>query len=97
MPPDHYWWAGASIAFVEERYDLVLDLCAKMDSDTPAIRLLAATHALMGNDRAAKAFGRRVRDTYPGFTGEGIGRLVPDRDRTTVARFVEGLRLAGVE
>jgi hypothetical protein len=68
-----------------------------MDADTPAIRLLAATHALMGNERAARAFGRRVRETYPGFTGEGIGRLVPDRNRATVARFVEGLRLAGVD
>ena len=97
MPPDYYWWAGGSIAFVEGRYDLVLELCSKMDSDTPAIRLLAATHALLGNGRAAKAFGRRVRETYPGFTGEGIGRLVPDADRTVVARFVEGLRLAGVE
>jgi len=97
MLPDYYWWAGGSIAFVEGRYDLVLELCSKMDSDTPAIRLLAATHALLGNGRAAKAFGRRVRETYPGFTGEGIGRLVPDADRTVVARFVEGLRLAGVE
>jgi pentatricopeptide repeat protein len=96
MPPDHYWWAGASIAFVEERYELVLELCGKMESDTPAIRLLAATHALLGNERAARTFGRRVRETYPGFTGEGIGRLVPDQDGATVARFVKGLRLAGV-
>lgn len=97
MPPDYYWWAGASIAFVEGRYDLVLELCSKMGSDTPAIRLLAATYGLLGNERAARTFGRRVRETYPGFTGEGIGRLVPDRDRTAVVRFVEGLRLAGVE
>src|SRR3569833_1544628 len=54
MPPDHYWWAGASIAFVEERYDAVIDLCAKMDSDEPAIRLLAATHGLLGNTRIAQ-------------------------------------------
>lgn len=97
MPPDHYWWAGASIAFVEERYELVLDLCGKMETDAPAIRLLAATHGLLGNESAAKAFGRRVHETYPGFTGESIGRLVPDRSRAIITRFVEGLRLAGVE
>jgi pentatricopeptide repeat protein len=97
LPPDHYWWAGASIAFVEERYELALQLCANMTSDTPAIRLLAATHGLLGNTEAARAFGRRVRDAYPGVSRQDIARLVPARDRTTLTRFLDGLRLAGVE
>ena len=97
MPPDHYWWAGASIAFVEERYDLVIELCRKMQSDNPAIRLLAATHGLAGNSRAAQFFGQRVRETYPGTSRESMGRLVPDRDMAAVRRFVDGLRLAGIE
>lgn len=96
MPPDHYWWAGASIAFVEERYDAVLELCSKMKLDAPAIRLLAATHGLAGNARAAEAYGRRVRETYPGLSPESIGRMVPSKDRASVTRFVKGLRLAGV-
>lgn len=97
MPPDHYWWAGASIAFVEERYDLVVELCQKMQSDAPAIRLLAATHALAGNSRAARFFGQRVRETYPGSSREIIGRVVPNKDTAAVERFIDGLRLAGVQ
>lgn len=96
MPPDHYWWAGASIAFVEERYDAVVALCAKMESDLSAIRLLASTHALLGDLKTASSYGRRVKETYPGVTRETIGALVPSRDRESVARFMEGLRLAGV-
>jgi len=96
MPPDHYWWAGASIAFVEERYDAVIALCAKMESDLAAIRLLASTHALLGDVGVAQTYARRVKETYPGATRETISALVPSRDRESVARFMEGLRLAGV-
>jgi DNA-binding SARP family transcriptional activator len=97
MPPDHYWWAGASIAFVDERYDAVVALCARMDSDAPAMRLLASAHALLGNIAEAGRYGRLVRETYPGHSRETIARLVPSTDQAALSRFMEGLRLAGVD
>jgi DNA-binding SARP family transcriptional activator/tetratricopeptide (TPR) repeat protein len=97
MPPDHYWWAGASIAFVEARYDEVIALCARMESDAPAMRLLAAAHALRGNAAEAARYGRLVRETYPDHSRETITRLVPSTDRDALSRFMEGLRLAGVD
>lgn len=97
MPPDHYWWAGASIAFVEERYEAAVALCAKMDSDLAAMRLLASTHALLGNLAEARRYGRLVRETYPGISRETIARLVPSTDQLAIERFMEGLRLAGVD
>ena len=30
LPPDHYWWAGASIAFRQQAFQKAIDLCGKL-------------------------------------------------------------------
>ena len=96
MPPDHYWWAGASIAFLQSDYQRAIDLCAMMISDEPVTRLLAASHALKGDLPVAKAYGRRVRESFPGQQIRSLTTLAPFKQQELRDRFEQGLRLSGV-
>ncbi len=96
LAPDHYWWAGASIAFSLEDYPLAIDLCGRMKSEEPAVRLLAACHGLMGNRSLARRYGRRVRDLFPDFSSGGIGKIVPNRNPEFTERLRRGLQLAQI-
>lgn len=96
IPPDHYWWAGASIAFSKEEYETAIDLCAKLDSDESVLRLLAASHGRLGNRSEAREYGSRLKEMYPGESAEEMTRLQPHRTKADMDPFIEGLRLAGI-
>ncbi len=96
MPPDHYWWAGASVAFSRAEYGAAVDLCAKLDSDESVLRLLAACHGQLGNRSEARDYGRRLKEMYPGENAEEMTRLQPHRSKAAMQPFVEGLRVAGI-
>jgi pentatricopeptide repeat protein len=97
MPPDHYWWAGASIAFVQKNLASTIALCSRLKNDEPVLRLLAASHGLMGELEVARAYGRRLSELYPGQGAEQMFKIAPDRSPEVLERFLAGLRLAGVK
>jgi pentatricopeptide repeat protein len=97
LPPDHYWWAGASVAFVQKDLTKAIDLCARLKNDEPVLRLLAASHGLMGNIDVAQRFGRRLRELYPEQSAEQMFKIAPDRSPEVLERFLAGLKLAGVK
>jgi pentatricopeptide repeat protein len=94
MAPDHYWWAGACIAFQQHQYDLAVALCAKMESDQSVVRLLAASHALAGDRQKARSYWLRVLELYPGQDPGSIGKIAPFRDDKFRKHIEEGLRMA---
>src|SRR5690606_22297668 len=96
LPPDHYWWAGASIAFCRERYDTAIDLCGRMKNTEPAVRLLAASHALLGQEAEARAYGRKIKEMYPSEPAGEIIKVAPTRVEKVGELFLKGLRIAGV-
>lgn len=96
-PPDHYWWAGASIAFSKAKYAEAIELCDKLDNDESVLRLLAASHGQLGNTSEAREYGRRLMETYPGESAESMTRLQPHRSKQDLQPFIEGLRLAGIK
>ena len=96
LPPDHYWWAGASIAFVREQYDDAIALCNRMTDIEPVVRLLAASHGLAGNMAEARSYGNLVKEMYPSRAAAEISKLVPAKVVEDGKRFAEGLRIAGV-
>ncbi|WP_374377426.1 BTAD domain-containing putative transcriptional regulator [Dongia sp.] len=96
MAPDHYWWAGASIAFNSANYASSIELCDRMENWKPAVRLLAASHALSGNLEAAQEYGRHIREIYPDRPAREKVDHSPLKDDAVRKRFEEGLRLAGV-
>jgi TolB-like protein len=96
LPPDHYWWAGASIAFCQERYETAIELCGRMKNAEPAVRLLAASHALLGQEPEARAYGRRIKEMYPSQPAGEIIKVAPTRVEKVGSQFLKGLRIAGV-
>ncbi|MBZ9863523.1 BTAD domain-containing putative transcriptional regulator [Mesorhizobium sp. CA12] len=96
-PPDHYWWAGASIAFSQADYAKSIELCGRLRNDEPVLRLLVSSHGHLGNRSEAAGYARRLRENYPGETAEGMARLQPHRSRADLQPFIDGLRIAGIK
>jgi len=96
LPPDHYWWAGASILLSKRDFAGAIDMCARMGNDEPVIRLLAACHALAGNLDAARSYGRRVRENYPDATAASLADIPPYKRAVDRQLLFEGFRLAGI-
>ena len=95
-PPDHYWWAGASIAFHRQDYAAAIRLSQNLASEEPVLRVLAASHAHLGDLGTARMYGRQLNELYPGQSADEMVKLVPDRNHEDRKLFLEGLRLAGV-
>lgn len=96
LAPDIYWWAGATIALKRAEYSTAVQLCQRMDDEEPALRVLAASHALNGDLSKARAYGARLSFIYPNVTAREMVGMHPDRDPEANERFYEGLRLAGL-
>jgi pentatricopeptide repeat protein len=96
LAPDHYWWAGASIAFMQSDYARAIDLCRKMESESPVVRLLAASYAHMGDLDMARSYGRQIKELYPDQNAAAAVKVSPFKDDTFSKIFEEGLRLADV-
>lgn len=96
LPPDHYWWAGASIAFNRGDFGSAIDLCGRLASDESVLRILTVSHARIGDREQAGRYARRLIEIYPGMTAAEMAKLVPYRNLQDREAYAEGLRLAGV-
>ncbi len=96
MPPDHYWWVGATISFNIGDIPTTIERCQRLSNDEAVLRLLTASHALAGDIGRARAYGRRLMETYPSQTAADMVGISPETDPAISKRFVEGLRLAGI-
>lgn len=96
LPPDHYWWAGASILLSKRDFAAAIAMCARMENDEPVIRLLAACHALAGDLHTARSYGRRVKENYPDATAASLADIPPYKRAVDRQQLYEGLRLAGI-
>ena len=67
-----------------------------MENNEPAVRLLAASHALLGQEAEARAYGRRIKEMYPSQPAGEIIKVAPTRVDKVGKLFLKGLRLAGV-
>ena len=61
-----------------------------------SMRVLAASYALTGQDEAARRTAELVRAAFPDFSAEAWIAIVPDRDPSYSAKFLEGLKRAGL-
>ena len=96
LPPDHYWWAGASIAFRQHDFAKAINLCGKLVDDEPVLPMLTSSYALLGDMEQARVHGDRLKELFPGGMALEKGRAVtPDRTEIHRTLHIEGLRLAG--
>lgn len=96
LPPDHYWWAGASILFGKNDFVAAIEMCGRMENQEPVVRLLAAAHALAGDLPRARTFARRIQENYPGATAESLANIPPFKRPSDRQQFYEAFRLAGI-
>lgn len=95
-PPDHYWWAGASIAFCKNDYQKVIGICERLHSKDSVLGILGSSHAFLGQMEEARSFGNRIKELYPGMTAADRIKVVPDQPREYQTRRLDGLRMMGV-
>jgi pentatricopeptide repeat protein len=96
LAPDHYWWVGATIQLHQQEYARAIDMCSRMESDTNVLRILTASHALLGNISEARRYGRRMKELYPSMGPSSAGKIAPFKDNSFQTIMEKGLRLADV-
>jgi adenylate cyclase len=94
--PDWYLWHLGDAQFNLERYEDTIQTLGRMRDQGEAHRLLAASHALLGNLDKAREHAQEVRRTHPEFSLAQWRKVPPDIDAPTIERYFEGLRLAGL-
>ncbi|MBD9572222.1 adenylate/guanylate cyclase domain-containing protein [Ensifer sp. ENS08] len=94
--PDWYFWNIAAARYLSGQYTEALALLEKMADLGSAYRLLAATYAQLGRLEDARRAAAELLKLNPEFSIERYGSRAPYRDKALLARYVEGLRLAGL-
>ena len=97
LPSDHHLWAAASTHYLSSAYRDVIEVGCAMRSPSVAFRLMAASHARLGERETAYQVMRKVIEIHPDFSIERFMRGSPIRDEALARFCAEGLRLAGFE
>ena len=74
----------------------MLATLGRMGDPSEGRRLLAASHARLGEIAAARAAAREVLRLHPGFTVAAWTRRLPCLRDEQLERFADGLRRAGL-
>jgi TolB-like protein/Flp pilus assembly protein TadD len=96
-----FWYtAQALAAFSAGRYKEAVDCAKKTIEENPrhpgAYRLLAASHAQLGHIEDAKVALKEMLHQMPGMTVTATRQQVPWKKSDDAARYLEGLRKAGL-
>jgi tetratricopeptide (TPR) repeat protein len=95
LSPDIYYWTAAGASYHLEQYEDAANYISRMADPAPAARLAAATAAMAGDLRKAKALVRKVKETYPDFEVDTWLSIVPIREQWQKDHYREGLQRAG--
>jgi DNA-binding SARP family transcriptional activator/TolB-like protein/cytochrome c-type biogenesis protein CcmH/NrfG len=95
LPPDEYYWTGATVRFFRGEYRLALETILKMKQVAPANRLVAACAAMAGERELARQYRDRTLARQPDFRVSDWAELVPMQDPAYRKKYVEALKLAG--
>jgi TolB-like protein/Tfp pilus assembly protein PilF len=95
--PDWYLWILGEIHFDVGSYRDAVKTLSQMHDKSDAYRLLAASHALLGETKEAQYFAQQVLVLQPEFTLAHWSNVPPDRNPEPRERYLEGLRRAGLK
>lgn len=95
ISPDSYLWTAAGAAYCLRQYDEALTFVDAMQDDELAIRLAAASWAMLGKPRKARLLVAKARETHPDFDLDRWLEIVPLREEWQREHYREGLRKAG--
>ncbi|MCP5001382.1 MAG: tetratricopeptide repeat protein [Hyphomicrobiales bacterium] len=94
--PDQYIWHLGGAYFNLERYEDAIRTIQTMQNPTEGRRILAASYGNLGREAEARAEAQKVLEAHPNFNIENWAAVQPDKYEEDVARFVEGLKRAGL-
>jgi adenylate cyclase len=95
--PDWYLWNLGGVHFVRGDYHETVQALNRMRDQSEAHRLLASTHALLGQMEEARYHAGQVMALHPEFSLEHWRNIPPDRNPMILERFIEGMRKAGLK
>lgn len=95
--PDDYLWHLGGAYFCLGDYAKTIETLEEMQEPAEAHRLLAASHALVGNRSQASYHAKEVMRAHPNFSIEHWQRVPPYKEGgTQLETFIAGLRMAGL-
>ena len=94
--PDIYLWSEADALFSLRRYREVIACIGQMRDPAEGSRLLAASHAYLGEVEQARRNAAIVLRRQPGFRVDDWISIQPEADPAEAEHFREGLLLAGL-
>jgi adenylate cyclase len=94
--PDQYLWHLAGAYYNLSRYEDAVSSILVMQNPTEGRRILAASYAQLGNISEARRHAQLMLAAHPDFSLDHWAAMLPDRIPEETARFVEGLRKAGL-
>ncbi len=93
--PDQYWWAAGGANFHLQNYVEAIRCIERMQDQTPAYRLLAASYAMLGQKDRASEFVRETMEFHPDFKVSDWLSILPIRRPEYARHYEDGLRQAG--
>jgi DNA-binding SARP family transcriptional activator/tetratricopeptide (TPR) repeat protein len=93
--PDYYYWAQGIALYGLERYGEAAIALEQIKQPGPALRMLAASHAMAGNAGEARRFVRKTFEIYPDFRIADWLKTFPFPSPTFRAAYETGLLAAG--
>jgi adenylate cyclase len=94
--PDFYLWYLGDAYFHLGEYEKTIQTLQKMRDQSEGHRLMAASHALLGQSDEAQRHAQAVMEVHPNFTIEQWRKVPPNKYPEDLEVFVEGLRKAGL-
>lgn len=95
LSPDVYLWTAAGANYCLEEYEQALSYIERMADRGLANRLSAASWAMIGDQKRAKSFVRKARETNPDFDVDTWLTAVPFKEQWQKDHYRDGLRKAG--
>ncbi|MDJ0958595.1 MAG: tetratricopeptide repeat protein [Arenicellales bacterium] len=94
--PDWYFWMLGNSYFHLGQYQEALDAFGRMTAPQHARRLVAATYAHLDRLEEARAEAEEFMKVVPNFSIKEWAKTEPYTDPNELARYVDGLRKAGL-
>lgn len=95
LAPDMYLWIAAGASYFLEQYEDAIGYVQKMNDKAPADRLVAASWAMLGDRKKARAYRMRALKANPAFDVDKWLSVVPIKEQWQKDLYREGLKKAG--
>lgn len=95
LAPDTYFWSAAGASYFLENYEDAIGYVQRMKDKSPGDRLLAASWAMLGDQKKARAYRMRALKSNPTFDVDKWLAVVPMKEQWQKDLYREGLKKAG--